>query len=210
MTEVHADKNQVCCCECLQLFENEDGLLRKHILKNHHSAHPLTHLCTLCGNSFYSAHALRSHIASIHDKSKAHVCPECGKSFPTKPKIDRHLKQAHSPRVMKCLHCPKTFCLGNTEKMVRHLMIHTGMKPFGCYHCNYSSERKSNVSLHVKKTHHKDWENADIVTDDKLWNDMVKIAYSEVKEIKAKCQELQLIVGKKNNDLDLLRGDVLM
>ena len=50
--------------------------------------------------------------------------------------------------------CP--FC-GRTMKglgdIKRHIMRHTGEKPFHCEYCNYSCIQKSNLNTHIQKNH---------------------------------------------------------
>ena len=122
----HSEMNKACCCECLAMFDNEDDLLHKHILQVHHPASSKNHLCTLCGNSFNGARALREHIVSIHEKAKHFMCSDCGQFFPTKDAVTRHGLTMHAPRKAKCLHCEKTFPSNIKDKLMRHLEIHTG------------------------------------------------------------------------------------
>jgi len=77
---------------------------------------------------------------------------------------------------------------------LRHVSIHTGLKPFSCSRCNYASERRGNVSIHIKKQHSKivDYAN-DIVTDQDMRREMEKICMAEIKIMKQHAK-------KVNND----------
>ena len=50
-----------------------------------------------------------------------------------------------------CPFCPKI--MKNTQGIKRHIMIHTGEKPFSCQFCQYSSNRNSNLRSHMKNAH---------------------------------------------------------
>ena len=50
-----------------------------------------------------------------------------------------------------CPFCPKI--MKNTQGIKRHIMIHTGEKPFSCEYCSYTSNRSSNLRSHMKNTH---------------------------------------------------------
>ena len=50
-----------------------------------------------------------------------------------------------------CPHCPQVM---KTSQMIwRHILIHTGEKPFACPHCDFRTNRKSNLTAHVKNQH---------------------------------------------------------
>ena len=47
--------------------------------------------------------------------------------------------------------CP--ICNKMVSKLSRHVMIHSGMKPYACHLCNFRSNQSSNLSLHVQRKH---------------------------------------------------------
>ena len=50
-----------------------------------------------------------------------------------------------------CPHCPQVM---KTSQMIwRHILIQTGEKPFACPHCEFRTNRKSNLTAHVKNQH---------------------------------------------------------
>ena len=121
--EKHSELKKFCCCECLELFDEE--LLRKHIIRKHHAAGTKEALCTLCGTSFQHVYKLKQHIVKLHGDSKDHICAHCGKMYATGMDLERHVTIQHSTRDMKCLHCEKSFPNFN-RIMLRHLQTHTG------------------------------------------------------------------------------------
>ena len=56
--------------------------------------------------------------------------------------------------VLSCPHCPKTFCGNGRQQLYnRHVIVHTGEKPFSCAHCPYTANQRSNVLRHMKNRH---------------------------------------------------------
>ena len=177
--EKHSEENKTCCCECLLVVSNEDGVLRKHITKCHHAAGKSL-LCSECGKEYRSKLSLDGHIKEVHEKSNAFMCEHCGDSFAHRTKYRRHLK-THDPNDLKCMHCDKSFV--KRLQLLRHLALHTKYKPFKCRHCAYTSARKGNISLHVEKVHHQKWTNDDIVVDEFLLAEMRKTTRGEAAEV---------------------------
>ena len=126
---------------------------------------------------------------SFHGKAAVAICPICGKGFPTKQRLGRHTRAAHDPKNIKCTKCSKSFA-DDPVKLLRHMSIHTGLKPFSCSRCNYVSEKKGNVAIHVKKQHHKvvDYDN-DILIDKDMRREMEKIARAEIKTMQQNAAE---------------------
>lgn len=53
-----------------------------------------------------------------------------------------------------CPYCRKKFTTATwKQKLDRHMLIHTGMKPYQCPHCPHRSNRKDNLRYHVLSVH---------------------------------------------------------
>lgn len=61
--------------------------------------------------------------AVVSSHCKRHLCPHCGKGF-------------HSPKDLR-----------------RHIMTHTGEKPFLCPYCDHRANQKSNLKSHMLCVH---------------------------------------------------------
>ena len=55
------------------------------------------------------------------------------------------------PAEFLCPYCSKI--MKTRKEMARHIMIHTGEKPFSCTFCNFRTNRKSTLKEHVKRRH---------------------------------------------------------
>lgn len=159
----HTDLNVTCCCECSQVIPNGNNRLRRHILKFHHSAEEKV-VCPECGKESSGRTQLEIHLAQYHSDKKIAVCQTCGKGFGTMSHYQLHLRRHHQPRDLQCPHCDKKF--ESRDQAIKHLIVHTGIKPFKCIQCQYVSYRASNVyCVHYEKSHGRKGNNDDVITD---------------------------------------------
>lgn len=52
-----------------------------------------------------------------------------------------------------CPYCPKVFPRGKFQSYQRHVIVHTGFKPFACKHCEYKGNQASNLRRHERLKH---------------------------------------------------------
>lgn len=147
----HPDKGS-CCAECLKVLPSNE--LRLHFSKAHDYV-TKKHLCQECGEKFRFPGDLRLHVVTAHDREseKSRVmCDQCGRSFPHRKRLVAHIRVSHNKnQAFSCHLCDKVFY--QRYKLVKHLNIHTGLKPFKCKHCSYRAVRKDNVMLHIRRVH---------------------------------------------------------
>ena len=55
------------------------------------------------------------------------------------------------PRLWGCPLCSLTH--DHKRNMERHIMTHTGEKPFKCQYCDYSANRKYSLTSHMRYKH---------------------------------------------------------
>ncbi|KAK8749252.1 hypothetical protein OTU49_015759 [Cherax quadricarinatus] len=59
-----------------------------------------------------------------------------------------------SSALLSCPNCPKTFSgPGRHQQYERHVIVHTGERPFVCPHCAYRANQLSNLRRHIKCIH---------------------------------------------------------
>lgn len=66
-----------------------------------------------------------------------------------------HMPATTSPSVgVECFTCGKTFYGFNRKFLLkRHMITHTGEKPFQCPHCPHRANLKQNLEVHIKRKH---------------------------------------------------------
>ena len=142
-------------------------------------------MCPQCGKQLRNASSLKQHIENIHEADKKKVvCGACGETFPSSVKLGKHMLSVHAPKNLKCLYCDKQF---QNEKPVweRHLVTHYNLKPFKCSMCNYDSNRKGNIHVHVKNSHHKAYDPSYIIIDQDMRKKLNDTIRADLEKIRA-------------------------
>jgi uncharacterized Zn-finger protein len=111
------------------LSQNEDNDVKSELSKPKRSRRKnleKTHMCTVCGKTFFTSGHLRSHELT-HKDSKDFTCNSCGKKFLMKSYLNRHMKSHLNERSYKCKVCQKGF---NTSTTLGYhfRLVHSGTK----------------------------------------------------------------------------------
>lgn len=95
----------------------------------------------------------RSHLLQ-DDRREMESCLLDGADFSQVTSHQRHLMPPSPVSAGKNYACP--YCdisFNYSSALRRHIMIHTGEKPFKCSECNHSSNRKGNLIVHMLSVH---------------------------------------------------------
>lgn len=82
---------------------------------------------------------------------KIHKCPYCEYSSNLLPRLKRHLIVHTGEKPFACPHCP--YSCSRKGNLETHIRIHTGEKPYPCPHCSYRSSRMFSLKSHITSRH---------------------------------------------------------
>ncbi|XP_046805284.1 zinc finger protein 724-like [Lucilia cuprina] len=119
--------------------------------------------CSICQQTFRRKDTLQKHIKRIHQnpqpkepRIKAKVpkekerflCTYCGGSFRTKYGLSRHVVIHTGERPFPCEICQKTF--KRPEDLHMHRIIHSDAKPHQCLQCGKAFKRSDKLKIHMR------------------------------------------------------------
>nr|XP_045582632.1 zinc finger and BTB domain-containing protein 7A-like isoform X20 [Procambarus clarkii] len=81
--------------------------------------------------------------------NKWHQCPHCDYSTPDSYKLKRHILKHTGEKPFSCSYC--SYSTTRKEFLKEHINTHTGEKPFSCAYCPYSSSHKNILRRHVRR-----------------------------------------------------------
>ncbi|XP_067341511.1 ras-responsive element-binding protein 1 isoform X2 [Channa argus] len=90
------------------------------------------------------------------DDSASCICPLCDKSFQTHHQLTMHIRQHNADTGAtdhSCSICGK--CLSSASSLDRHMLVHSGERPYKCNICGQTFTTNGNMHRHMK-IHEKD------------------------------------------------------
>lgn len=85
------------------------------------------------------------------EPDKVKQCPSCPYSTFRTSHMKRHMLSHTGEKPFPCPLCPHR-SLQNAD-LQKHLLTHTGEKPYQCAQCDYRATQKIHLTLHVARIH---------------------------------------------------------
>ncbi|KAG8438273.1 hypothetical protein GDO86_008820 [Hymenochirus boettgeri] len=145
----HSGLKPFMCPECGKTYSSEESF-KGHLL-SHKGLRPFQ--CTHCDKAYGTQRDLREH-AILHTGLKPYHCEDCGKSFTRRPTLRVHRKNyctsasSVEQKTVQCPMCRKE--LASKCSLRKHMLIHSGDKPFNCSDCGAAFRHKSNLQIHER------------------------------------------------------------
>lgn len=149
----HSNNRDYYCEKCDVQFKTL-GSLNTHFKTSRHHVDVAKHICSDCGKAFFKAFSLRVHYLTFHDDGPKEKCPHCQKLVSVaamKYHLSHHKTVKSRDHI--CHECAKSF--KSRATLNRHLIIHTGLKPFECVECSSSFNQKATLNTHIRLVHMK-------------------------------------------------------
>ncbi|XP_033099216.1 zinc finger protein 41-like [Anneissia japonica] len=171
-------KKHFACTQCHSRYKTETELTN-HIQKKHKRGQSV--LCEICGLELASQISAKYHAARMHmTKSELFQCNKCDymtrfekrleihrakhqsefyceackKSYVSQQKLDKHYQSPMHKHIINpliCEHCG--YSSNKKDNFLVHMRKHTGERPYKCNHCPYASADGSTLKKHVMAKH---------------------------------------------------------
>nr|XP_020481109.1 zinc finger protein 2 homolog [Monopterus albus] len=169
-SRIHTADKPHCCNICLHSFQSATCLKQHHVrvhlkVKVSDASHgagrrkrtAVTKVfpCPICSKVFKFKSLLASH-SMIHSEIRPYACEFCSRSFRRLSHLKRHREVVHAngarlPQSFVCHICGKDKKC--RSQLARHVIIHTGERPFACDLCTARFNRSGNLQQHKVRMH---------------------------------------------------------
>ncbi|CAJ1081589.1 zinc finger protein 436-like [Xyrichtys novacula] len=166
---IHSGDKPHHCSICLRSFQSATCLKQHHVRvhlrvrvneprvggRRKGSAMMKEFLCPVCSKVFRFRSLLASH-SLIHSEIRPYGCDFCSRSFRRLSHLKRHNEVVHAngarlPQSFICHICGKDKKC--RSQLARHVIIHTGERPYACDLCPARFNRRGNLQQHRKRMH---------------------------------------------------------
>lgn len=164
---IHTGDKPHRCGICLRSFQRAACLKQHHVrvhlkvkagdaaARRKSAAAAKAFPCSICSKVFKFRSLLASH-SLIHSETRPFACDFCSRSFRRLSHLKRHREVVHAngarpPQSFVCHICGKDKKC--RSQLARHVIIHTGERPFACDLCPARFNRHGNLQQHRRRMH---------------------------------------------------------
>uniref|UniRef100_A0A672YHF5 C2H2-type domain-containing protein n=1 Tax=Sphaeramia orbicularis TaxID=375764 RepID=A0A672YHF5_9TELE len=102
----------------------------------------------LVGSSEYMMMNNDLSLTDVGCKNKLYHCSVCSKTFCRKSRLERHMMSHTGEKPFRCSVCDNGFI--SNSHLTAHMRVHTGEKPFSCSECSKRFTRKTGLDRHMR------------------------------------------------------------
>lgn len=141
------------CERCNKEFWEYATFVR-HLDDHNPSTVPVSFECFICHKPFYRKKNLLAH-GHVHSDERKYRCSHCSFASKLGSTLKQHTRNIHMKNPAnhryRCDICAQSFEYRTTH--MRHMLHHSGQKPFQCSICGLSFYTSSELTRHTKDTH---------------------------------------------------------
>lgn len=116
-----------------------------------HEPKPLLYPCSLCDKAYKYSKTLKEHYSHNHKElgiDTSVICDTCGARLSTKTKLAKHMMTHTGVKPFPCTICPRRFI--TNDQLLAHSRVHTGEKPFVCKYCGKRFAHGAPFRYHIR------------------------------------------------------------